>query len=552
MSVPAENKRMEQLPRGKACLTCRRRKIKCDGTRPVCKQCAKARRPDDCEYTDMGRVATEILEEEVLRLEARLRELENPVVGSNVVRLTRAEPRTTQEDPGKGGGQGDGMQMASLMDALQYYITPAVPIDGQIAQILVNVVVRNAAQLSFVMDIQRFLSLLDLPDTNPSYPHPALLNSVFVWAVRLLNRGTFSDMEPNFLDKAQLALTDALGSGSLSIRLQVIQAEILLAGYFFSLGRSIEGQYHASGAANLTVSAGLHQIQPVSQNIPHFCASNTRKGSRFVLPPARSAREESERIRLFWAVYNLDKSWSIANGSPSTIIEDGTAGTQIDTPWPLEIDSDETAPALPASDISARRTVQDFLSGRTTRAGLNNPRFPTVALRAQASALLDCVSSTVGRGHSTHIPNLSRLSIHGLGNLLLDFMNTLPPVEALAQISPDKRILHLVVRSLGNAAIIRLHAPRVSNDQDSYLRFISSARDNVKIMELIVINHIDLVDPIIATAWMPVATILARDVLNTTTREIARRMRVAFSELSKSCPILAPQILKIEQIIPRI
>lgn len=37
---------------------------------------------------------------------------------------------------------------------------------------------------------------------------------------------------------------------------------------------------------------------------------------------------------------------------------------------------------------------------------------------------------------------------------------------------------------------------------------------------------------------MPVVNILAQDVLNTTTREIARRMKVALSQLSKSCPIL--------------
>jgi hypothetical protein len=84
------------LQRGKACISCRRRKVvrtsnlpylrlaylvyqRCDGVRPTCGQCTRGNRLDDCEYTDgQGRSRTSMLEEDILRLQARIQELEHP------------------------------------------------------------------------------------------------------------------------------------------------------------------------------------------------------------------------------------------------------------------------------------------------------------------------------------------------------------------------------------------------------------------------------------------------------------------------------------------
>ncbi|KAH9918366.1 fungal-specific transcription factor domain-containing protein [Epithele typhae] len=65
------------LQRGMACLSCRKRKMKCDGARPVCTQCSKANRGTDCEYYEKKRTSrTQLLQAKITKLEARLRELE--------------------------------------------------------------------------------------------------------------------------------------------------------------------------------------------------------------------------------------------------------------------------------------------------------------------------------------------------------------------------------------------------------------------------------------------------------------------------------------------
>ncbi|KAJ6497129.1 hypothetical protein C8R47DRAFT_1318088 [Mycena vitilis] len=71
------------LQRGSACLCCRKRKLKCDGTRPVCTQCIKMNRDDECEYDDKKQKSrTQKLKEKLSMLEQRLRELESESAGA--------------------------------------------------------------------------------------------------------------------------------------------------------------------------------------------------------------------------------------------------------------------------------------------------------------------------------------------------------------------------------------------------------------------------------------------------------------------------------------
>lgn len=52
---------------------------RCDGQHPICGQCDRASRAEDCEYTTgQERSKVQILEDNISRLEARIHELQNP------------------------------------------------------------------------------------------------------------------------------------------------------------------------------------------------------------------------------------------------------------------------------------------------------------------------------------------------------------------------------------------------------------------------------------------------------------------------------------------
>ncbi|KAL0577332.1 hypothetical protein V5O48_004656 [Marasmius crinis-equi] len=80
---PTRKAAVTPLQRGLACLSCRKRKLKCDGKRPVCSSCTKMKREEECEYEDKKQKSrTQKLKEKLAMLEERIRELEGPSEGA--------------------------------------------------------------------------------------------------------------------------------------------------------------------------------------------------------------------------------------------------------------------------------------------------------------------------------------------------------------------------------------------------------------------------------------------------------------------------------------
>ena len=106
------------LRRGGACVSCRRRKMvrcyfvlffllkdkfsifvffskRCDGKQPICTQCDRASRAEDCEYTTgQERSRVQILEDNISELEARIQNLQNPQVPRRELRSIPQTPAT--------------------------------------------------------------------------------------------------------------------------------------------------------------------------------------------------------------------------------------------------------------------------------------------------------------------------------------------------------------------------------------------------------------------------------------------------------------------------
>ncbi|KAG8968028.1 hypothetical protein FRC03_008893 [Tulasnella sp. 419] len=84
------------LARGNACLCCRRRKLKCDGTKPHCTPCTRGRRTSECIYEEVKvKTKTQILQSRIRELEAKVRRMEKSASSSPV-----ASSKTSFSSPG--------------------------------------------------------------------------------------------------------------------------------------------------------------------------------------------------------------------------------------------------------------------------------------------------------------------------------------------------------------------------------------------------------------------------------------------------------------------
>lgn len=162
------------------------------------------------------------------------------------------------------------------------------------------------------------------------------MNAVFLWGAHLSTSNAVRSYESAFLTRATAALSAALRDSHYTV-MHLIQAEVLVANYFFSMSRFLEGRYHCSAAVALALSCGLTKIRSSAAHPPSHGGVHVEHRRDQHLPPPRDAIDEGERIRGFWYVYALDKSWAVALGSPPHFNGIAQTGSYVDTPWPLEM-----------------------------------------------------------------------------------------------------------------------------------------------------------------------------------------------------------------------
>lgn len=116
--------------------------------------------------------------------------------------------------------------------------------------------------------------------------------------------------------------------------LHTIQAEILLGYYFFRNGNILEAKRHSSSAASLALGCRMHTFASSRQSAA--AALDGLNG----LPIPKDVIEEGEMINGFWAVFTLYRNIAVAVDPPGSVCGVFDApGCQIDTPWPLDMES---------------------------------------------------------------------------------------------------------------------------------------------------------------------------------------------------------------------
>ncbi|KAJ6585286.1 hypothetical protein B0H19DRAFT_417850 [Mycena capillaripes] len=456
------------------CENCR---IKCDGKRPTCGQCSYSSRSEDCEYADDDEpTRTQRLEVQIANVEARIQQLRKPHHLPSPVALQ--SPYAVSGGPSvqhtRHYSQPSGRATPSRMPSSSSEGIPPDKLDALIHNFL-----HHGSQFGFFLNVHNFREAA--MGRNAQRPATVLLHAVHLWAIHISGSDELTAYEARYLARALRTAVDALSGTHHNTVLHSIQAEVLLASYFFRNTRFLEGKYHLTAAVSLVISSGLHRIRSG--------ASGGSGGPGFrALTPPRDPMEECERISAFWAVLTLNNCWTTADGSSSNIsYTDPDA--RIDTPWPLDIN----APGLHHQLLpnSNTGTVNTFLANRP------DGGTSVSALHAKGAILFEQATCLASQYH----PNMSNkrqfyVSFNSLDTLIERFKLSLPTVQL-----PTSREM-LVIHSLVHVSTIQLHNPFVVDNNASRQRVLDSARAIIAYLGQVPVNEFGYIDPVMGTLWM--------------------------------------------------
>ncbi|KAJ6589329.1 hypothetical protein B0H19DRAFT_921557 [Mycena capillaripes] len=465
------------LARGQACFSCRRRKMRCDGAKPVCGQCERALRNEDCEYTHgQKRARAEVLQESISRVESRIYELEHP--------HENPQPAVQLQQPYQSGS---GRPSSSPDEP---------PFD--IAQRLVDSFLSYSSEFGFFFNSSRFRTsvLLRQPMGHPARPTPALLSAVYLCGLRLSKQPQLIVQEPVFLSRALKFTAKGLAGIHPQRVMHNLQAEVLLAYYFFSSGRFLEGKYHAASAVSLGLSSGLHMIR--SANAPSHS-----------LPPAQDAIEEGERIHACWAVMILDKAWAVVL-SESPHLDHQHQNSVVDTPWPLEVDDYQQGRLSPTAQYT--NTLQKFINNVPT----SDTGMSTIAMLSKASLLWQRADS-LARDWKPDMPRHQSTAFHdsfaALDGRIDSFRTAMIPPNLIQYPTPAMTRALVVAHSIAHTATIQLHSIGPSRaDPRARHKCLVAATTILNIIASVPLQHFAFINPIMGTVWLLSCQVLVDEV----------------------------------------
>lgn len=529
------------LQRGKACLRCRKRKMRCDGAKPACAQCVRAKKTDSCEYDDgKGKTRTQLMREHITRLEMRVKELENPEQSAPSMTLfdphalspyySESSSSSSYDSPGKLSysasasptpfPMSDQDSRRSMSSPLT--LSPSAEVDSRaweqlnfaadltsvsavnsfsnmeappLDHILLEIFLPHRHQCGLGIHVGRLRDSLNLPASEQR--HPALMNAIFLWACYLSRPGSLSQYEQLYLSRSTAALGDAMHYTSKAVDL--IQACCLLSVYYISNGRLLEGSYYSAAASTLAVQCRLHQIGSENQAmvLDNWDAA-------FELPLPKDNVERGERISTFWQVYNVDRCWSVILRRPATLPDSDHPWASITTPWPQRAEDYENGDL----DVGGGSpTIRAFFVQQAQSTSLSG--FSTVALRVKASALFEGANrlssswSPRSLASSAFSENFSAFE-----HSIMRFTTTLLPLHQVGGAIPDDKYALIVIHSLAHASMIRLHASFMHDDGVSREKCIRAARSLIHVTKLITDTDFEFLDPIIGSCWASASNVL--------------------------------------------
>ncbi|KAI3601592.1 hypothetical protein WG66_003069 [Moniliophthora roreri] len=528
----------------RACGNCRTRKIKCDGKLPQCTPCTRTTTrvlEGPCDYED-NRTRVQLLERDVSRLEARLKELKDPsLVGTVKLSKPYVGSINTSDATLKACAIVNGP--AHLLEVFDPKMNKDPP--AELSRFLIDAFLPHAPDFGFFLNIERFRSAALLPESSSRALKPTrgLLSAVHVLGLRLSGTGpTTPQEEARIAAYLTRAINDATKmmvteTANPFVVVENIQAELLLATFLFCHGRLLEGQYHLTQAISLAIGAKLHKIRSSHED------SATGMNSP-LLPPTSDPMVEGERINAFWTVFILSNCWdATVDTSTSLIAVFGDGNLEVDLPWPLTMPEYQQEGFPP--DLRGTWTVQKFLTQIVPDVSSSN-EFSELAMYAKASILFKRARKIewhLQRGQE--IPDTPPNRV--LCDLIESFVASLPPLKGtVIRFAPSELGfpyntvsgefstigMQLVTLTLAHASIIHVYSVTVETNAASMKKSFDAAKACVEALRnpevRMYFKRSSRINPCFGCLWENVCQVFVKWIRTARSRVDAEDVRMMF------------------------
>ncbi|KAF8316530.1 hypothetical protein DL93DRAFT_733633 [Clavulina sp. PMI_390] len=243
------------LSKGTACLTCRNRRVKCDGLRPVCSRCQRLQK--ECSWASgIARSRPlQTLQARAMELEMIIHRLTIPSTHNLTLACARFvrrierlgdsshhrqildavnSPRlptssTLEAVSNQRNGEGSGgnttdldpyvIQKSVESDLHSYRAARLKEMPRSLSLQLIKLFLPYRSQYFFFLDVPYFLQCASLPPSHPEAIHPCLLNACYLAACASNRRGLaafqphFIQRTRHFLQKSLIATTNGVYGG---------------------------------------------------------------------------------------------------------------------------------------------------------------------------------------------------------------------------------------------------------------------------------------------------------------------------------------------------
>ncbi|KAE8352810.1 fungal-specific transcription factor domain-containing protein [Aspergillus coremiiformis] len=492
------------VPRPKriACVVCRRRKLRCDGTKPSCGTCSRL--GHECAYDEV-RKKSGPKRGYVKQLEARLAQVEtllktqevtpshsNQETGFNNVATPTEFVGMSEVTPfmnGMDAAMPSPDEEINNLQSSQTHLTPGLDRTGNFGWDMISLGLEEPLPAQEVIDelnqiyfekVHPYMPILHRPrhlaamNLAASVRPPVCLQYV-TWCQAASVSEKYSNLHALFYQRARkyAELDEMKGFGEGVLSLPYCQTWLLIGTYEFRMMFFPRAWLSVGKAARLAIMLGLNRLDGPGLDVKQS------------LPPARDWTEKEERRRVFWMTFCVDRFASVGTG------------------WPVLIDERDAKTNLPATEEAfikgkPQRTlrVEDILAGE----GL-----PTLSPLGSVSFMAYMFGRNLSHLHRPD-PQDNDHDLNGLywqrhrshDNVLLHFALTMPNHLRLPAGMSDPNVIfcnmaiHTSTICLHQAAIFKAEKNRLPEQiiTESKRRCIVAADQISNIMKMI--SHMDL------------------------------------------------------------